>query len=83
MRGVYVFHEVVLHDRSLHEKCLLDVQQAIIPCLVSLNENKLEISQAFLALAAAAYFAWVWGGLFNFQVLEEFTSLDLVYSCGP
>lgn len=30
MRGVYVFHEVLLHERSLHEKCLLGVQQNIV-----------------------------------------------------
>lgn len=27
MRGVYTFHQVVLHERSPNEKHLLDVQQ--------------------------------------------------------
>lgn len=29
------------------------------------------------------YFAWVWGDLLNFEVLKEFTNIDLVYSHGP
>jgi len=91
MRGAYIFHEIVPHERSLHEKCLLDVQQNIIlflfSCLISPNKNKLEIRQAFLAIADVLKWPPILHGFgvysFNFQVLEEFTNLDLVYSHGP
>lgn len=40
MRGVYICHQVVLHERSLNEKHLLDVQQNIVLLIRLLDFSK-------------------------------------------